>query len=69
MLRSTLQEAGIDATYYSGHSFQIGVLTGKVGAMTHLSVLIGLQCTLHACLLQVALALPSKVMVDDRPKH
>ena len=27
MLRSTLQEAGIDATYYSGHSFRIGAAT------------------------------------------
>ena len=27
MLRSTLQEAGIDATYYSGHSFRIGTTT------------------------------------------
>ena len=27
MLRSTLQEAGIDATFYSGHSFRIGAAT------------------------------------------
>ena len=27
MFRSTLQDAGIDATYYSGHSFRIGTTT------------------------------------------
>ena len=27
MLRSTLQEAGINVTYYSGHSFRIGAAT------------------------------------------